>query len=50
MQINHEEGLTSRLNAAWARKHGKQPLPGALEEATQEPQEPQTLISVGSLR
>lgn len=39
-QIQHIDGLTSRLNAAWAREHGKQPLARTLSEAIQEIQMP----------
>jgi hypothetical protein len=37
-QIQHPEGLHSRLNPAWAREHGKEPLPRAPGEAIIEPQ------------
>jgi len=40
MQIQHAEGLTSRLNAAWAREHGKQPLARTPGEPIQEIQMP----------
>lgn len=40
MQIQHPDGLTSRLNTTWAREHGKQPLPRTPNEPILEPHTP----------
>lgn len=39
-QLQHPDGLKSRLNAAWAKEHGKEPLPHALGEPIFQPQTP----------